>query len=257
MKNDLLIEFLGTGTSVGIPMIGCTCPVCTSSDPKDKRLRTSLKIQSKQTTIVIDTTPDFRYQMLRSKTTQIDAILITHSHKDHLAGLDDIRPYNYINHAVMPIYTNLHTIQAIKNEYFYAFQENIKTSVPSMNLIDIDDTIFKIKDIEITPIRVIHNDITILGFRFNNFTYITDASKIEDSEKEKIYNSDVLVLNALRIEPHPAHLTLNQAIELALELKIKKVYFTHISHQLGLYAEIEKKLPKNIHLAYDQLSFRV
>ena len=201
----------------------------------------------------MDTTPDFRYQMLRSNTNKIDAIFITHKHKDHLAGLDDIRPFNYINNQKIPIYSNKDTIDTIQKEYYYAFEKNKLTSVPSMELIEINNTPFYVHNIKIIPIQVWHNKMPVLGFRIDNFTYITDASKIDDIEKEKIQGSDVLILNALRIEPHISHFSLQEAIDIAKELKIKKVYFTHISHQLGLHNIVQKTLPPQFHLSFDQL----
>jgi phosphoribosyl 1,2-cyclic phosphate phosphodiesterase len=252
---SLYIEFLGTGTSAGVPMIGCGCNVCTSSNKKDNRLRTSILVRSAATTLVIDTTPDFRYQMLRAGVQKLDGIIFTHSHKDHLAGLDDIRAYNYFMSKEMPLYVDDLTAAAIKREYAYAFAEEKYPGVPQMQLHSIRaDKPFTVGDIPILPIQVMHHKMPVLGFRFGNFTYITDANYIDDSEKEKIKGSQILVLNALRKEAHQSHFTLDEAVALATELNIPEVYFTHISHQLGLHETINKELPENMQLAYDQLS---
>jgi len=251
----LKITFLGTGTSTGVPMIACDCEVCTSKDTKDKRLRPSIMVQSAATTIVVDTTPDFRYQMLREKVKHVDAILFTHPHKDHIAGLDDVRAFNFFSRKKMEIYANSLTEEALKREFGYAFADKKYPGVPDLNLNTITVDPFQIGDIDIVPIQVWHMKMPVLGFRFGRFTYVTDANRIDEEEKEKIRGSDVFVVNVLRKQPHVSHFSLGEAIELANGLNIPTVYFTHISHQLGLHQTIEAELPENIHLAYDGLTF--
>lgn len=234
-------------------MIACDCEVCISADTKDKRLRPSIMVQSETTTIVIDTTPDFRYQMLREKVKKVDAILFTHPHKDHIAGLDDVRAFNFFYQPVMQIYANSLTEEAIKREFGYAFSDKKYPGVPELNLNTITNDPFVIGDIPIIPITVWHLKMPVLGFRFGKFTYITDANRIEDSEKELIKGSEVMVLNALRKKHHISHFTLDEAVGMVQELKVLVAYFTHISHQLGKHKEIESELPDGIHLAYDGL----
>jgi len=238
-------------------MIGCDCHVCRSTDPHDKRLRSSILVSTESTSLVVDTTPDFRYQMLRTNTSHLDAILFTHPHKDHLAGLDDIRAFNFLSKKAMDIYANALTEEAIRRDFYYAFVENAYSGVPEINLKNMDGSAFKIGDIPIIPIQVMHYKMPVLAFRFGDFTYITDANKIEEVEKEKIKGSKVLVLNALRKEKHIAHFTLDEAVEMAMELQIPEVYFTHISHQLGTHEEINRELPPHIRLAYDGLTIRL
>lgn len=234
-------------------MIACECAVCTSTDKKDKRLRSSILVESEHTRFVVDTTPDFRYQMLRENVKCLDAVLFTHPHKDHIAGLDDVRAYNYIQEQVMQVYANQMTIDALMREFAYAFADKKYPGVPNLELNTITLEPFSIGDIEITPIEVWHLKMPVFGFRFGDFTYITDANKIEESEKEKIRGSKVLVVNALRKEKHISHYNLEEAIELVHDLKVPTAYFTHISHQLGKHQEIEKRLPEGIHLGYDGL----
>lgn len=234
-------------------MIACDCEVCTSPDKKDQRLRSSILVQSQHTSVVVDTTPDFRYQMLRINNRRLDAVLYTHPHKDHLAGLDDIRAYNYFTKKPMDIYANTLTEEALRRDYYYAFSDTRYPGVPELNLITIDDTPFLVGDIPVMPVEVLHHKMPVLGFRFGDFTYITDANKIEDREKEKIKGSKVLVLNALRKQAHLSHFTLQEAIELATELNVPEVYFTHISHQLGKHESINRELPSHMQLAYDGL----
>jgi phosphoribosyl 1,2-cyclic phosphate phosphodiesterase len=251
------IEFLGTGTSSGVPMIACKCGVCNSSDKKDKRLRSSIHVKYGRTSLVVDTTPDFRYQMLRSKVEHLDAILFTHSHKDHIAGLDDIKAYNFISQQPMSLYANYETAAAIQRDFYYAFQEKKYPGIPDLNLNIIKKESFYVHEMQVTPILVKHLNMDVLGFRLGNFTYITDANYIDEKEKEKIKGSEVLVLNALRIEKHLSHFTLQEAINLATELNIPKTYFTHISHQMGLHSEVSPTLPAGMFLAYDGLVITV
>lgn len=224
-----------------------------SEDRHDKRLRSSILVQSDSTTFVVDTTPDFRYQMLRTHTLKLDAVLYTHPHKDHMAGLDDIRAYNFTSKKAMNIYANSLTEEAVRRDFYYAFSETKYPGVPELEMITIDETAFSIGDIPVQPVQVMHHKMPVFGYRFNDFTYITDANRIEEAEKEKIKGSKVLVLNALRKEPHISHFTLAEATELALELEVPEVYFTHISHQLGKHEDINRELPSHIRLAYDGL----
>ncbi len=249
------LTFLGTGTSQGIPLIGCQCAVCLSKDNSDKRLRTSVMIQSETTTVVIDSGPDFRQQMLRENVRKLDGLVFTHSHKDHLAGMDDIRAFNYIQKKDMDVYANEETQAMIKNDFAYIFTNNSYPGIPQvqMHLID-KNSAFTIGDITFVPIEVMHFKMNVLGFRVKNLTYITDANFISAEEKQKIIGSDILILNALRREKHISHFTLDEAIEISNELESKQTYFTHISHQLGLHEEVEKELPLGKNLAYDMLS---
>ncbi len=254
---SLKITFLGTGTSSGVPMIACDCEVCTSGDKKDKRLRPSIMVQSANTTIVVDTTPDFRCQMLRERVKNVDAILFTHPHKDHIAGLDDVRAFNFFNKKKMEVYANSLTEEALKREFGYAFADKKYPGVPDLNLNTITLDPFSIGDIPVIPIQVWHLKMPVLGFRFGKFTYITDANRIDKEEKEKIKGSGVFVINALRKQSHVSHFSLGEAMELVEELHIPSVYFTHISHQLGLHKVVEAELPDDIHLAYDGLILNV
>ena len=251
------ITILGSGTSTGVPLIGCDCLVCRSNNPKDKRLRTSIKISSPTTTVVIDTTPDFRYQMLRTKTTQLNAVVFTHPHRDHYAGLDDIRPFNFFSNKPMHIYANELTQVAIKRDFYYAFEEKKDVGLPEMILHTIGMEPFIIGDIPFTPIQVMHREMPVLGFRIGDFTYITDANFIAPEEQEKIKGSKVLILNALRPEPHPTHFTLDEALNMVKILGVPQVYFTHFSHQIGLHDERSLSLPVGVALAYDGMQFSI
>lgn len=238
-------------------MIGCDCAVCRSTDAHDMRLRSSVMISSPKTTLVVDTTPDFRYQMLRTQTRHLDAVVFTHPHRDHIAGLDDIRAFNFFMNKPMEIYANALTEEALRRDFYYAFTEHKYPGVPEMNLNRITDDPFWVGDIPVTPIDVWHLKMPVLGFRFGKFTYITDANRIEEHSKELIRGSEVLVLNALRKEPHISHFTLDEAVALVKELDIPQAYFTHISHQLGLHDAINQELPDGIQLAYDGLTLHM
>ncbi len=235
-------------------MIGCDCEVCTSSDEKDKRLRSSILVQSAKTTLVVDTGPDFRYQMLRQKVKKLDAVVFTHPHKDHLAGLDDVRAYNFFTKRHIDIYADSLTEEAVRRDFYYAFTDTKYPGIPELNLNTISSEPFMFGDIPVTPVSVWHLKMPVMGFRFGKFTYITDANKIDESEKEKIRGSKAMVLNALRRQRHISHFTLGEAIDMVKELNVPEAYFTHMSHQIGLHAAIEAELPDGIHLAWDGLT---
>ncbi len=249
------ITFLGTGTSSGVPVLTCRCEVCRSVDYRDKRLRTSVLIQSETTSIIIDTGPDFRQQMMRCGVEKIDAVLYTHEHKDHTAGLDDIRPFNYLsgNTIYIPLYARESVLRQLKEEFAYVFGENPYPGIPLVTTHAIGLDSFSFGDLKIQPIEVIHHKLPVLGYRIGDFTYITDANYISDESKELIKGSKVLVLNALQRTPHISHFTFSEAINVAKELNAETTYFTHISHKLGLHMEVEKELPSNIRLAFDGL----
>jgi phosphoribosyl 1,2-cyclic phosphate phosphodiesterase len=234
-------------------MIACDCEVCTSTDKKDKRFRSSILVQSDKTTLVVDSTPDFRCQMLRAKLKRLDAIIFTHPHKDHIAGLDDVRAFNYFSQKPMPVFANEMTQEAIIREFPYAFAAKKYPGLPEINLKTIGLEPFIVGDIPVTPILVWHLKMPVLGFRFGKFTYITDANRIEESEKEKIKGCNMIVVNALRNEKHVSHYTLQEAISLAQELQIPRSFFTHISHQLGKHESVNSSLPPGMELAYDGL----
>lgn len=253
----LTITFLGSGTSSGVPMIACDCEVCTSPDKKDKRLRSSILVQSPTTTLVVDTGPDFRYQMLRREVTHLDAIIYTHPHKDHMAGLDDVRAFNFRTGRPMDIYADSLTEEALRRDFYYAFSDTRYPGIPQLDLHTITLEPFIVGDIPVTPILVWHMKMPVMGFRFGNFTYITDANRIDEAEKEKIRGSEVLVLNALRRQKHISHFTLGEAIDLVKELDVPTAYFTHISHQLGRHQPVEAELPPGMHLAWDGLVIKM
>ncbi|MBI4930903.1 MAG: MBL fold metallo-hydrolase [Bacteroidetes bacterium] len=247
------ITFLGTGTSQGVPIIGCKCRVCDSLNPKDKRLRSSVMIEVNKKRFVIDTGPDFRQQMIRERVDRIDAVIYTHEHRDHVAGLDDLRAFNYIMKKKMDLYASELTQQAIHEQFGYVFNEKKYPGIPEVNFHTIENKSFTIEGVEFIPILVKHMHLDVLGFRVGNFTYITDANFISEKEKKKIYGSEILVLNALRKEKHISHFNLEEAIKLAQELNCKRTFLVHISHQMGLHEEVEDELPENIHLAFDGL----
>jgi phosphoribosyl 1,2-cyclic phosphate phosphodiesterase len=246
--------FLGTGTSQGVPVIACNCNICCSKNPKDQRLRTSVLIRDEHQTIVIDSGPDFRQQLLREQVQSLDAVLFTHEHKDHIAGLDDIRAFNYRYDKAMNVYCTDAVETALRREFNYVFENQHYPGVPKINLHSITEEPFKIGSWNITPLPVMHLKLPVLGFRIGRLSYVTDANYMSPETKEKIKGSQILILNALRNEKHPSHFTLEEAIALAQELHIPQVFFTHISHQLGLHQEVQAALPSNMQLAYDGLT---
>lgn len=249
------LTFLGTGTSQGIPVIGCNCDVCSSDDHRDQRLRTAAMVEVDGQTIVIDTGPDFRQQMLRARPDDVHAVLFTHEHKDHIAGLDDIRPFNYKHKHALDVYASAAVQTALKREYHYVFSEVKYPGIPEVNLHEISaHEPFHVNMTKIVPVQVMHYKMPVLGFRIGNMAYITDAKTIADEEREKLQGLDVLVINALRIQPHISHFNLEEALAMAALLRPKRVYFTHISHLLGLHREVEGDLPENVFLAYDGLT---
>ncbi|NBW39249.1 MAG: MBL fold metallo-hydrolase [Cytophagia bacterium] len=253
----MIVTFLGTGTSQGVPVIGCTCHICTSLDYRDKRLRTSVHIEVNKQSFVVDTGPDFRQQVLREKIKRLDAILFTHAHRDHTAGLDDVRAYNFMQAMDMPVYGSAEVLAQLKVEYAYAFAEIKYPGIPRLLLNEINHQPFSINQVNITPLPVMHMKLPVLGFRIKNFSYITDANFIPDTTFELLKGTDVLVLNALQFDPHISHFNLEQAISIVEKIKPSKTYFTHISHKLDLHSVVERKLPHNISLAYDGLQISV
>ena len=243
---------------MGVPMIACPCEVCQSSDPKDKRMRSSVKIEINGHILVIDSGPDFRQQMLASNTKYLDAILYTHEHKDHTAGLDDVRAFNWINNQPTNLFAEKRTLEALKKEYSYAFEENKYPGVPDLVLNEIDENQdFTVFGVKVIPVRVYHYRMPILGYRIGNFGYITDASLIPEPSMLKLEGCDVLVVNALRIQKHISHFNLEQALEIIEKLKPRQAFLTHISHHLGFHNQVSKSLPPNIALAYDGLEFEL
>ncbi|MFN6380581.1 MAG: MBL fold metallo-hydrolase [Flavobacteriales bacterium] len=253
----MTVTFLGTGTSQGVPVIACHCAVCTSQDARDSRLRSSIMISEGDINIVIDSGPDFRQQMLRHRVDRLHAVLFTHEHKDHIAGLDDIRAYNYFMQEKMEIYCTARVEEALRREFAYVFADFKYPGIPEVSLNTITAEPFSIRNIPFQPIEVMHLKMPVFGYRVGDFTYITDANYISEEEKEKIKGSKILVLNALRREKHPSHFTLDEALELIEELKPETTYLTHISHQLGLHSEVELALPENVFVAFDGLKVEV
>ena len=251
------VLFLGTGTSQGVPVIGCNCLVCSSNNIKDKRLRTSLLIKIDEHVILIDIGPDFRCQMLTSKNTVIDSILLTHQHRDHTAGLDDLRPIYYLNKKRINIYGEKNVLKSIRQDFQYLFDGPDYPGKPDMNLNIISNRVFRIADIVINPIRVLHYKLPVLGYRIGDLSYITDANYISPEEKTKILGSKVLIINSLQRAPHISHYNLEQSLKLIKELAPEKAYLTHISHNMGLYDDLKQELPKNVFLAYDYLAFNI
>lgn len=251
------ITFLGTGTSQGVPVIACECDTCMSSDPRDKRLRTSALVETQGKVLLIDAGPDFRQQMLRAKVKRLDSIILTHEHKDHIAGMDDVRAFNFKSHDAIDIFAETHVQEAIKREYAYVFAEHSYPGIPQMRLNTIPPHSFNVKGVEVEPIRIMHWKLEIYGFRIGDFSYITDASFIPEDSKEKLIGTKYLVVNALRKEKHMSHFNLREALDLIREVSPRRAFITHIGHQMGLYEVISKELPPNVMLAYDGLSIEI
>ena len=251
------VTFLGTGTSQGVPVIGCTCEVCTSVDFRDKRLRASLHLEVDGKSIIIDSGPDFRQQVLTNRISRLDALVFTHEHKDHTAGMDDVRSFNFLQQRAMPVYAHARVIESLKREFAYVFAEKKYPGVPQIEIQEINLEPFSVLGIPFQPIEVLHYKLPVLGFRVYDFTYITDAKTIADSEKEKIRGSKVLVLDALQKQSHLSHLTLEEALDLVEEFQPEQTYLIHMSHRMGLHRDVLKELPPNVSLAYDGLTLTI
>ena len=248
------LVFLGTGTSQGVPIIGCHCAVCDSSDARDRRLRTSVALEGLTTRVVIDTGPDFRTQMLREGFTRLDAIVYTHEHKDHLAGMDDVRPFNYLQNKAMTLHASSRVETALRRDFHYAFEEHRHGGVPNVNIAPVEDEQpFKIGELTWMPIPVTHGKLPIHGFRVDNLAYITDASAISERAMSLLQGLEVLVLNALRPQPHYSHFSLSEALDVAQTLNANRTYLTHLSHLMGPHLEVGQALPQGVRLAHDGL----
>jgi phosphoribosyl 1,2-cyclic phosphate phosphodiesterase len=253
----IYIEFLGTGTSLGVPMIGCKCHVCQSADPRDKRLRTSLLIRNENKNVVIDCGPDFRTQLLRAGVNDLESIILTHEHRDHIAGLDDVRSINYILRKPVEVRMSNEALKAIKSEFPYIFQPGDYKGAPQINIVIINQDPFNLIGLKFIPLEVMHRNMRVFGFRIGDFSYITDANHIPDATMELLKGTRILVLNALRLTSHPSHFSLDEAVEVAKIINPEKVWFTHLGHLIGNHEYVNKQLPKNMSLAWDGLNFTI
>lgn len=251
------VTILGTGTSQGVPVIACDCEVCLSSDPKDKRLRSSVMFTIDGQNYVIDTGPDFRQQMLRENVQTLSAVLFTHEHKDHVAGLDDVRAFNFKEKRDMEIYCSEEVETALRREFSYVFGNNTYPGIPKLNINRISKAPFRVNDLEILPVEVMHYKMPVLGFRIGDFSYITDAKTVSDEEKQKLEGTKILIVNALRLTEHISHFNLEQALEFIAEINPEKAYLTHVSHYLGKHKDVEELLPRNVHVAFDGMKIRI
>lgn len=255
--NPEYIEFLGTGTSLGVPMIGCKCHVCRSEDSKDKRFRTSILIRHQGKNIVIDSGPDFRTQLLRAGVDDLETVIITHEHRDHIAGLDDIRSINYILKKTVELRLSKESLDAVKIEFPYIFEPGDYKGAPQIEVVELTPKPFDLHGLHFIPLEVLHRNMKVYGFRIGDFSYITDANHIPKSTMKLLKGTKIFVLNALRPKKHPSHFSLDEAVEIAKEIGAEKTYFTHLGHLIGLHESINKKLPENMELAYDGLKIEM
>ena len=251
------VTFLGTGTSQGVPVIACSCKVCQSVDHRDKRLRTSVHLEVEGKSIVIDSGPDFRQQMLHNRVQHLDALVFTHEHKDHTAGMDDVRAYNFKQQMAMPIYAQARVIEQLKREFAYVFAAEKYPGVPQVEVHEIQNQPFEVAGVQFLPVEVMHYKLPVFGYRVGDFTYITDAKTITEEEKQKVRGSKVVVLNALQQAPHISHLTLDEALTLAEDLGAERTYLTHVSHKMGCHRDINPELPEGVEFAYDGCSIQI
>jgi len=256
-ESNFRVTFLGTGTSQGVPVIACNCIVCSSQDPRDNRLRCSVLISYQGKNYVIDTGPDFRQQMLRQNVQSLEAVLFTHEHKDHVAGMDDVRAFNFKQKRDMDIYCSRNVEKALRNEFHYVFDSSSYPGVPKVLLHLIDKTPFDLDGMKVIPIEVMHYKLPVIGFRIGDFTYITDAKTVSTEEREKLRGTKVLIVNALRKEEHISHFNLEEALLFIKDIAPEQAYLTHISHLFGTHEEIEKNLPANVRVAYDGLELNM
>lgn len=253
----MIVTFLGTGTSQGVPVIACDCAVCHSMDFRDIRTRSAIHLKVNGISLIVDTGPDFRQQVLRERIKKVDAIIYTHEHKDHTGGLDDVRSFNFKQEMDMPIFAEKKVLAQLERDYNYIFSSSKYPGVPRVIKNEIDLLPFKVHGLEIIPIQLLHHKLPVFGYRIENFTYITDANRIADEEKEKIAGSEILVINALQKEPHISHFNLEEALLIIEEVNPRKAYLTHISHKLGFHKEVTAELPENVELAYDGLKINL
>lgn len=253
----MIVTFLGTGTSQGIPVIGCDCEVCRSLDFRDKRLRCSIHISIEEKSFIIDSGPDFRQQVLRERINSLNALIFTHQHKDHTAGMDDVRSYNFIHQRHIPVYGTKSVLKQLQQEFEYIFSDEKYPGIPLIDLHEIENKPFTVEGIQFIPIEVFHYKLPVFGYRIKDFTYITDANKISETEKEKIRGSKIVVLNALQKTEHISHFNLKEAVEVLEDLKPEKAYLIHLGHKMGLHRDVEKELPSFVRIAYDGLKLEI
>lgn len=257
MDGKLKVVILGSGTSQGVPVIACDCHVCASNDPKDKRLRSSIMVSFQDKSFVIDSGPDFREQMLREKVKSLDALIFTHEHKDHMAGMDDIRAFNYRSQKPMEVYCSERVETALRRDYYYVFAAERYPGIPQVNMNRIENKPFEVEGVTFTPIEVLHYKMPVFGFRIGDFVYITDAKTIDSKERDKVRGAKILIVNALHRSEHLSHFNLEEALDFIADVAPERAYLTHISHLFGTHKEIEKLLPDNVSVAYDGMKIEI